>query len=69
MLSLEEAIYGIERFGMEITLATFTAYLCFNIFDDVQLAIKPVVFTHVFLDGLPTAKFTDHSHSVTRKQL
>ena len=64
MLSLEEVVYGVECLCMEITLSTFTAYFCFNIFDDVQLSIKPVMFTDVFLNCLSTAKFTDHSHSV-----
>lgn len=64
MLPLKKAVYGIEGLGMKITLPTLAANFCFNVLDEIQSAMKPVLFTDLLLGGFPSTEFTDHGSVV-----
>jgi hypothetical protein len=63
VFTLEELVDGIERPGVVVALSTFSANLGFDVFDDVEFAVKPVVFAHLLRDRFATTELASHSSS------
>ena len=64
MLSFKESVNGIKCLRVVIALPAFNANLGFHVLDEIQSAVKPVLFADLFLAGHSATKLAGHGSSV-----
>ena len=60
VFTAEHGVNGVEGLCVEVSFATFLADVGLDVFDDVELAVKPVVHGDVLLGGLVVAEVAAH---------
>ena len=61
MVAFEKTIDAIKGCCVEELLTTFAADFSFDVFDDVEFAVQPVLLLDLFDGGFSTAKLTSHA--------